>query len=110
MGEQHTASRRARVDRQRNTEMRFSDPRPTHKQDVHRLIQEGQAGQLAYSSRREAGLEVEVELLQRVQDRKARSSNTGVDRTVGFIGELQFDEPSKIRGEARLALGRAVRF
>ena len=88
----------------------FSDSWPTYKEDVHRLIQKGQAGQLTYAGGGEAGLETEVELLERAQHRKARPSDAGIDRAIGFIGELQLHEPSQVGGEAGLALGGSIRF
>jgi len=90
--------------------MCFSDARSSDKQDVDRLVQKGQAGQFAYPSGGEAGLEIEVELLQRAQHREARPSDAGIDRAVGLIGELQLDEASQVGSEARLTLGGAIRF
>jgi hypothetical protein len=90
--------------------MRFPDTRSTHKQHVDRLIQEGQAGQLAHARGREAGLKAEVELLQRAQHRETGTSNARVDGAIGFIGEFQFDQPSQVGGEAGLAFGGPIRF
>ena len=110
MGEQHAAPCGASVDRQRDTQVCLSHTRPTHKQDVDGLIQEGQAGQLAHARRREARLETKVELLQRAQHREARSSDTRIDRAIGFVGELQLDQPSQVGGEAGLTLDGPIGF
>ena len=97
------------MDRQGDAEMRLANARSPNEQHIDRLVQERQAGQLAHPRRGEAGLKTEVELLERAQHGEAGTRDAGIDRPIGFIGQLELDQPAQVGGEAGLALGGPIR-
>lgn len=104
-GEVRGVSRLDRLDRQSDAQVRLAHAWWTEEDHVAAIVEEAQRLHLAYLALVDTGLESEVELVQRLDDRKTRHTGACLQQALAPRGSLAFQKLSEELRIGHLLLG-----